>query len=66
MRTNIEIDDELIDKARRLTGLRTKKDVVQEALRTLVRIREQGTVRTLRGKLTWEGDLDELRKGRVS
>jgi Arc/MetJ family transcription regulator len=66
MRTNIDIDDELIDKARRLTGLRTKKDVVQEALRTLIRIREQGTVRTLRGKLSWEGDLDELRKGRVS
>ena len=64
MRTNIELDDALIERARMLTGIKTKREVVHEALRTLIQLREQGQIRDLRGKLKWEGDLDSLRKGR--
>ena len=65
MRTNIVIDDELMAQARKLTGIETKKEVVEEALRLLIRIYQQAKVRELRGKLFWEGDLDRLREGRV-
>lgn len=64
-RTNIVLDDELIDRAKELTGLNTKRAVVEEALRTLVRLKEQEGVRALRGRLRWEGDLEELRRSRV-
>lgn len=64
MRTNVNLDDELIRKAQELTGLKTKKAVVHEALKTLIRVQEQGRVRALRGKLKWTGDLDEQRQGR--
>lgn len=64
MRTNIVLDDDLIRKAQKLTGIKTKKAVINEALAALIRLREQSQVRTLRGKLTWEGNLDELRQGR--
>jgi Arc/MetJ family transcription regulator len=66
MRTNIVLDEELIDRARKLTGIKTKKQVVQEALRLLIQLREQEQVRSLRGKLHWEGDLDEMRQSRQS
>lgn len=66
MRTNIELDDELIEKARRLTGLETKRAVVEEALRALIRLCEQAEVRALRGKLRWEGDLDLMRESRLA
>jgi Arc/MetJ family transcription regulator len=66
MRTNILIDDELINRARRLTGIKTKREVIHEALRTLIQLREQSEVRALRGKLHWEGDLNHLREGRSS
>ena len=64
MRTNIVLDDELIDRARKLTGLKTKKQVVHEALRLLIQLKEQEGMRALRGKLHWDGDLDEMRQGR--
>lgn len=64
-RTNIVLDEELIDRAKELTGLSTKRAVVEEALQTLVRLREQEGIRALRGRLRWEGDLDELRRSRV-
>ena len=63
-RTNIVLDEELINRARQLTGIKTKKQVIQEALRLLIKLREQAQVRALRGKLHWEGDLDEMRQGR--
>ncbi len=66
MRTNIILDEELINRARQLTGIKTKKQVIQEALRLLIRLREQEQVRSLRGQLHWEGDLDEMRQGRPS
>jgi Arc/MetJ family transcription regulator len=65
MRTNIDIDDELIGKAMALTGLRTKKAVVDEALKLLVQLRAQEKLRDLRGKIHWEGDLDEMRRDRL-
>jgi Arc/MetJ family transcription regulator len=64
MRTNIVLDDNLIERAQKLTGIKTKRDVVQEALRTLILLREQAELRSLRGKLTWEGNLDEMRQPR--
>lgn len=65
MRTNIVLDDQLMTRAKELTGLQTKRGVVEEALRVLIRLREQERVRELRGKLSWEGDLDEMRQGRL-
>jgi Arc/MetJ family transcription regulator len=64
MRTNIEIDDKLMAKAMKASGASTKKAVVEEALRLLVRIRGQARIRELRGKIKWEGDLDTMRLGR--
>ena len=61
MRTNIEIDSELMEKALRLSGLRTKREVVEKALNTLVRLEEQQKLRELRGKLVWDDDLDRMR-----
>jgi Arc/MetJ family transcription regulator len=64
MRTNVLIDDELMTKAKEVTGLQTKRAVIDEALRTLIRLKSQEKVRELRGKLHWEGDLDVMREGR--
>jgi Arc/MetJ family transcription regulator len=64
MRTNIELDDKLVERAKKLTGIKTKRGVVHEALRTLILLREQTQIRDLRGKLTWEGDLHEQRLAR--
>lgn len=64
MRTNIVIDDELMASALKASGLNTKKDVVEEALKLLVKIHKQQAVRSLRGKIRWEGDLDEMRGGK--
>jgi Arc/MetJ family transcription regulator len=65
MRTNIVLDDDLVERARQLTGIKTKRELIHEALRTLIRLREQAEVRTLRGKLHWEGDLASLRESRL-
>lgn len=62
MRTNIVIDDELMRQALELTGARTKREVVELGLETLVRLKRQERVRTLRGELQWEGDLDAMRR----
>ena len=62
MRTNIVIDDKLMAIALKTSGLKTKKEVVEEALRLLVKVKNQNSLRKLRGKLKWEGDLDEMRK----
>ena len=62
MRTNIVIDDELMEESLRLTGLRTKREAVELGLRTLVRLRRQAEIKRFRGKLTWDGDLDAMRR----
>ena len=61
MRTNIEIDDQLMADAMRLTGIGTKREVVELALRVLLRIERQKDIRDFRGKFQWEGDLDQMR-----
>ena len=61
MRTNIEIDDQLMSDVLRLTGARTKREAVEMGLRTLLRLRRQEEIRRFRGKLQWEGDLDAMR-----
>ncbi len=66
MRTNIVIDDTLLSEALSCTGLSTKKAVIEEALRTLVRLKSQEQVRSLRGHLRWEGDLHTMRESRVT
>ena len=65
MRTNIVLDDDLVKRAQQLTGIRTKREVIDAALRTLVHLQEQSAARELRGKLCWEGDLGELRQART-
>ena len=63
MRTNIDIDDKLIGKAMELTGLRTKKAVVEEALAFLIRIKDQRRAFDEMRGLGWEGNLEEMRLG---
>ena len=64
MRTNIEIDDKLMKEAMRSANTKTKKETVEAGLRMLIQIKGQAGIRKLRGKVKWEGDLDELRGGR--
>lgn len=61
MRTNIVIDDQLMAEALKASGLQTKKEAVEAGLRALIKQRKQEDIRALRGKLRWEGDLDEMR-----
>jgi Arc/MetJ family transcription regulator len=64
MRTNIDIDDKLMDEAMRRSGLPTKRAAVEEGLRLLIQTRRQAGIRRLRGKVRWEGDLDAMRSDR--
>ena len=65
MRTNIDIDDRLMREAMRSSGARTKRAVVEAALRLLVQTKGQGSIRRLRGKVAWAGDLDASRLKRA-
>jgi Arc/MetJ family transcription regulator len=65
MRTNIEIDDQLMRQAMRSSGTRTKRAVVEAGLQLLVETHSQTAIRRLRGKIQWQGDLNESRQGRV-
>ncbi len=65
MRTNIDIDDDLLAEAQRVAGTKTKKATVEYALNELVRRKQRRSVLKLRGKVAWAGDLDESREGRV-
>ena len=59
MQTNILLDDRLIERAQKLTGIKTKREVVHEALRLLILLKEQGKIRSLRGKLLWDEDRND-------
>ncbi|MCB1689925.1 MAG: type II toxin-antitoxin system VapB family antitoxin [Halioglobus sp.] len=63
MRTNIVIDDQLMADALKATGFNTKKEAVEEGLKLLIRRNKQQEIRKLKGKLKWEGNLDEMRGG---
>jgi Arc/MetJ family transcription regulator len=62
MRTNIVIDDKLMRDTLRATGLKTKREAVEEGLRSLLRLKRQAEIRKLRGRLKWQGDLDAMRR----
>lgn len=64
MRTNIVIDDKLMADTLRATGLRTKREVVELGLQTLLQLRKQAEIRKLRGKVDWQGDLAAMRRDR--
>jgi Arc/MetJ family transcription regulator len=64
MRTNIVIDDKLMRDTLRASGLKTKREAVEQGLRTLLRLSKQAELRRLRGKLDWLGDLNAMRKDR--
>jgi len=61
MRTNIVIDDNLIAEALKLSDIKTKKNVVDKALKLLVQVQRQKSIKKLKGKLKWEGSLAEMR-----
>ena len=65
MRTNIEIDDEVMREAQRLTGAKTKREAVDFALRELVARHRGLGILDLRGRVQWEGDLEASRRGRA-
>ena len=64
MRTNIEIDNELIREALCVSGLKTKRAAVEAGLRALIRLNKRKKILDLAGKVQWEGNLDESREGR--
>ena len=61
MRTNIVVDDNLMAEALHLSHIKTKKSVVEAALKLFVQVKRQEKIRKLRGKLHWEGDLSDMR-----
>jgi Arc/MetJ family transcription regulator len=65
MRTNVVLDEALVEQAKALTGLKTTRAVIDEALRLLIQLRRQGEVAELFGQLHWEGDLDAMREARA-
>lgn len=65
MRTNIDIDDKLMADAQKVSGLATKKQTVEQALRLMVKLRRQQEVGAAFGKYPWRGNLARSRKGRA-
>jgi len=61
MRTNVVIDDDLMDEALKVSRLKTKKDAVEEGLKLLVQRKKQENIKDLRGKLHWKGNLEDMR-----
>ena len=61
MRTNIEINDKLMNDVLKATGVKTKKEAVELGLKTLIRLKKQGNIKNFRGELKWTGDLDDMR-----
>ena len=65
LRTNVELDEDLVDEAMKLTHIRTKKELVNFAIRELVTKAKRRRILELEGKVEWEGDLHDMRKSRV-
>jgi Arc/MetJ family transcription regulator len=61
MRTNVEIDEKLMSDLRKATGLKTKREIVDYALKLALRLKRQEQIKKLRGKFHWEGDLEKMR-----
>jgi Arc/MetJ family transcription regulator len=64
-RTNIVLDSQLVEEGLKLTGLKTRRNLVDYALRELLRHERQAKLLELRGAVAWEGDLDQMRAGRA-
>lgn len=64
-RTNVVLDEVLVEKGIRLTGIKTRKGLIDHALRELVRRKQQKRILTLKGKITWDGDLEQMRERRL-
>ena len=64
MRTNVVIDDDLMESALKASGIKTKKDAIEEGLKLLVQLKTQEKIKGLRGKLKWTGNLHEMRLDR--
>lgn len=64
MRTNIEIDDQLMSDMLRASGAKSKREAVELGLRTYIRLKRQEEVKKYRGKLKWDGNLNEMRGAR--
>jgi len=62
MRTNIVLDDSIIKTALEIGGYKTKKATIENALKLFIQIKGQQKIKDLRGKVKWEGDLDEMRR----
>jgi Arc/MetJ family transcription regulator len=65
MRTNIDLDEGLVSRGLLISGLRTKKDLVNMALKEFIRKNDQKKILELRGKIHWQGDLELMRKSRI-
>lgn len=65
-RTNVVLDEEILAQAKKLTGIEVTRQLLDYALRELVRRRRQRDILKLRGKIDWQGDLSEMRRGRSS
>jgi Arc/MetJ family transcription regulator len=61
MRTNVVVDDDLMESALKVSGFRTKKEVIEEGLKLLIQVKRKKEIMRFRGKLKWSGNLDEMR-----
>ena len=61
MRTHIMIDDELMSDVLKLTGIKSKREAVEQALRTFLALKQQEKIKQFKGALKWEGDLEQMR-----
>lgn len=61
MRTNVVLEDNLMNSALKASGLKTKKAAIEEGLKLLIQVKSQTTIKDFRGKLRWTGNLDEMR-----
>lgn len=61
MRTNVVINDDLMESALRVSGIKTKKEAIEEGLKLLIHMKNQEKIKAFRGKLTWTGSLEKMR-----
>jgi Arc/MetJ family transcription regulator len=64
-RTNIDLDDQLVEEGMRVFKCKTKKELIHLALRELLKTEKRKEILKLRGQLEWEGDLEEMRRSRL-
>jgi Arc/MetJ family transcription regulator len=64
MRTNIVLDDKLVEEGMAITGIKTKKELVNYALKSLIDRKKMYEILSLKGKVNWEGSIEEMRSNR--